>query len=113
MPNLLSFICEIERNLSAESTLTTGPKLSSSRMVSYHLLRARAILSLDGKEVGSVFLQRHDISEGAFCIEVTMSWTNTQQTKTHMVFSEPAIDLEREAAGVATMWNNGPMLLAA
>jgi len=109
---LLSFISDFERALLADDPSPDEGTWKNERAVNYRTGLARVQLAVrlpDGqlKPRGTVLVQGFRLADGVGCIKAQLSWTGTEATATHSIFSKPGCNWKSEARKLAANWMAG------
>jgi len=109
---LLSFISDFERALLADDPSPDEGTWKNERAVNYRTGLARVQLNVlmpDGqlKPRGIVLVQGFRLAEGVGCLKAQLSWTGTETTANHSIFSKPGCNWKSEARKLAANWMAG------
>ena len=109
---LLSFISDFERALLADDPSPDEGTWQNERAVNYRAGLARVQLAVrlpDGqcKARGTVLIQGFRLADGVGCIKAQLSWTGTETTAAHAIFSKPGCNWKSEARKLAANWMAG------
>lgn len=110
---LLSFLSDFERALLADDPSPDEGSWQNERAVNYRTGLARVQLTVrlpDGQRRprGVVLLQGFRLADGVSCLKAQLSWTGTESTSTHAIFTKPGCDWKSEARRLAASWMAGP-----
>ena len=109
---LLSFISDFERALLADDPSPDEGTWQNERAVNYRtgLARVQLVVRLpDGqsKPRGAVLVQGFRLADGVGCLKAQLSWTGTETTANHSIFSKPGCNWKSEARKLAANWMAG------
>ena len=109
---LLSFISDFERALLADDPSPDDGTWQNERAVNYRtgLARVQLVVRLpDGqrKARGTVLVQGFRLADGVGCLKAQLSWTGTETTANHSIFSKPGCNWKSEARKLAANWMAG------
>jgi hypothetical protein len=109
---LLSFISDFERALLADDPSPDEGNWQNERTVNYLAGLARVQLTVrlpDGqrKARGTVLVQGFRLADGVGCLKAQLSWTGTETTASHSIFSKPGCNWKSEARKLAANWMAG------
>jgi len=110
---LLSFLSDFERALLADDPSPDDGTWQTSRTVNYRNGLARLQLTVrlpDGgnKPRGGVLLQSYNLADGSACLKAHLSWTGTEASTMHAIFTKPGNDWKSQARRLASEWMAGP-----
>ena len=109
---LLSFISDFERALLADDPSPDEGAWQNERAVNYRTGLARVqlvVLLPDGqrKARGTVLVQGFRLADGVGCLKAQLSWSGTETTVNHSIFSKPGCNWKSEARKLAANWMAG------
>lgn len=109
---LLSFLSDFERALLADDPSPEDGSWQTERAVNYQTGLARAQLCVklpDGsrKLRGAVLVQGYKLADGTGCLKAHLSWTGSEATTVHSIFSKPGCNWKSEARRLAATWMGG------
>ena len=110
---LLSFLSEIERVLTKETSSAGATAWETARMVNFQHGLARLTLTPRSRtdrssQDGTIFLQAFMLADGSLCLKASLGWNCSDAAPVIAVYSTPTLNWRHEAAGIAAAWLKGP-----
>ncbi len=110
---LLSFLSDFERAIAGDDPSPDEGSWQNTRAVNYLNGLARLQLGVVRPDKtfhvrGMVLLQSFRLADGSACLKAQFSWTGTECTAVHSIFSKPGCNWKSEARRLAAQWMAGP-----